>query len=244
MSFFAIFSIRKKRSDLADVAWGLGFILVAWTSYFLSGTTFFGYIINFLITIWGIRLGIHIYLRNRNRPEDFRYQQIQRNWNKYYKLRIFFQIYMLQGCLLFFIAMPIVWIHTHQQNTCWALLFLSLPVWLIGFLLETISDYQLLNFMKIPKNKGKILITGVWQYVRHPNYLGEILQWWAIWLIAISIPYGWALIGSPILITYLIIKVTGIPPLEEKMKNKPGFEAYAKNTPMILPNLKKLSRNQ
>jgi len=228
-------SVAKKRGDLADVAWGTGFVLVAWTSQFLSTVTVYGLIINILVTIWAIRLTLHIYLRNRNREEDFRYQALKKQWGKNVKLKLFSQVFLLQGFILYIVALPVMWVHTHPQHVSFQALGIAMYIWACGFCIEALADYQLAIFQKDPSKKGQLLTTGLWGYVRHPNYLGELLQWWAIWIMVLPFSLGWTLIISPLLITFIIVKVSGIKPLEEKMHKHPDFQEYAAKTPSLVP---------
>jgi len=238
MSLWSLVAIAKKRADIADVAWGFGFILVAWTSLILGQITVYGLIVNTLITMWGIRLIFHIYFRNRKRKEDFRYQALKKNWGKNFNFKVFTQVFLLQGCILYIVALPIMWIHTYPENPPMHILGVALPIWLSGFFLESLADRELALFQNDPSNKGKLLTVGLWSYVRHPNFLGELMQWWAIWLMAAFLPFGFALIISPLLLTFIIVKVSGVKPLEEKMKKHPDFKVYAENTPsLVTPSL-------
>lgn len=232
MTGWAGYALAKKRSDLADQAWGLGFVVIAWTGYFLNPVSWSGLLVNLMVTIWGLRLFIHIFLRHRNRKEDFRYQKMKEGWNNQNPLQIYLKVFLLQGAILYIIASPILWIHTHPGPLFWPAALL----WASGFLLETISDIELYRFQKNPKNRGKLLQTGLWSYSRHPNYLGEIIQWLAIWVFITPLPYSWIFSISPLLLAFLIIKVSGIAPLEEKMRNHPDFAIYAKKTPILIPH--------
>lgn len=230
-----VIAIRKKRADLADVSWGPGFIIVAWASFIISTFSNLSLLLNILISVWAIRLAIHIYLKHHKKQEDFRYIKLKKTWGKHVSLKIFFQVFLFQGLILYVVSLPIIWINTHPEALSLKSFLLAAAVWLLGFILETISDYQLFVFKRSPSNKGKLLKTGLWSFVRHPNYLGEIIMWWAVWFICISIPLGWTLVFSPVLITYLIVKVSGISPIEEKMKSYPEFGDYIKNTPSLVP---------
>ena len=235
MSLWFLVAIAKKRADVADIAWGLGFMLVAWASPILGQMTVYGLIVNTFVTIWAIRLIFHIYFRSRNRDEDFRYQALKLQWKKYFNLNLFSKVFLLQGCILYIVALPIMWIHTHPVELPAQILGIALPIWLSGFILEAIADWKLTQFQNDPSKKGKLLTTGVWSYVRHPNYLGELMQWWAIWFMAAFLPFGFALVVSPILLTFLIVNVSGVRPLEKKMKKHPKFKLYAEKTPSLIP---------
>ena len=239
MVVWFVISIIQKRNDLADIAWGGGFVLLAWSAYFLSdnpGTR--GLFINALVTIWGLRLAWHIGRRNMGKHEDYRYQAWRQAWGKWFYLRSFFQVYMLQGLLLAIISLPVYFIHQMPASDLTVMDGIGLGIWLIGMLFESIADHQLAAFKKNPENKGKLLQSGLWAYSRHPNYFGEVLLWWGIWIITLNNPEGWWTIIGPLTITFLILKVSGIPLLEEKMVNHPDFEAYRKRVPMFLPKLR------
>lgn len=235
VNFWFIVGLVKKRNDVADIAWGLGFVLLAWLSFVLySEHSLRALMVNMLITLWGCRLSFHIFKRHRGTPEDYRYLEWRNTW-KHFHLRAYFQIFMLQGFLLFIISLPIIFINQSQATSLTLLDLAGLLIWIFGFLFETIADKQLAAFTKNKDNKGKLIQSGLWQYSRHPNYFGEVTQWWVIFLIALSSAHPWLSILSPITITFLILKVSGIPMLEEKMKLKPGFEAYAKKTNVFFP---------
>ena len=113
----------------------------------------------------------------------------------------------------------------------------GIMLWLIGFLLETVADYQLAKFQRSTHNRGKILTRGLWRYSRHPNYLGEIIMWWAIAVIALPLPYGWVGIVGAVTITMMLNYITGIPVVDSANAHKEGWEAYRKRTPKIVPKL-------
>lgn len=234
MTFWFIVSLVKKRSDVADVAWGLGFVLIAWLSFYLSGFAVRSLVVNALVTIWGTRLAWHIYRRNHNRPEDYRYQAWRREWENF-TLRSFLQVFMLQGVLLYLIALPVIFInHTFSSEVGW-IDYAGIAVWLIGFCFESIGDRQLKEFIRDPANKGKIIDKGLWRYSRHPNYFGEVTQWWGIFIVALSIPDGWTVVIGPLTITVLILFVSGIPLLEKNYAGRADFEAYKKRTSILIP---------
>jgi steroid 5-alpha reductase family enzyme len=236
MSFCFIISILKNRNDIADVAWGIGFIILAWASYFItSDFNLRGLLVGILVSIWGFRLAFHIYSRNKGKTEDYRYLAWRKAWGKYFYPRSYFQVYILQGILLFLIILPVLFINKNVGKGINILDIVGILVWLVGFFFETVGDAQLSNFIKNPENKGKILQNGLWQYTRHPNYFGEVTGWWGIWLISLSASYGWISIIGPLTITVLILKVSGIPLLEKKMKENPEFTEYKKRTSIFIP---------
>ncbi len=240
MSLWFVVSLVRKRNDVADVAWGLGFVLMTWTSYFLSdGSGTRRILVGILVSIWGLRLAWHIYRRNKGKAEDYRYMAWRKEWGKWFYLRSYAQIYLLQGMLLFLIVMPVLLINKSSESALGMLDVFGGAVWLFGFYFEAVGDAQLAQFIKNPANKGKLMQSGLWAYTRHPNYFGEVTQWWGLWLVAMSVPNGWFGIIGPITITFLILKVSGIPMLEKKMMENPEFSEYKKNVSMFFPLPKK-----
>ena len=236
MSLWFLISLLRKRNDVADVAWGLGFVLLAWTSFFLSGRSGTrGVLVGILVSGWGLRLAWHIHARNRGKAEDYRYLAWRREWGKWFYVRSYLQVYLLQGGLLFLIASPVLIINGSAGRTLGLLDGIGVAVWLGGFLFESVGDAELARFARDPLNKGKLLQTGLWRYTRHPNYFGEVAQWWGIWLVALGVPGGWFGIIGPLMITLLILKVSGIPMLEKKMAENLDFAEYARRTSVFLP---------
>jgi steroid 5-alpha reductase family enzyme len=189
----------------------------------------------FLVTIWGMRLFLHIYQRNKGKPEDFRYAAFRTNWGKWLIPRAYFQIYLFQGLMLFIIALPLFLLQSGRTPTSYTIMALGLIVWCIGFFFESVGDYQLKQFLQDPNNRGQIITTGLWKYTRHPNYFGESVMWWGIFLLSISEYTSWLAIFSPITITFLLVFVSGVPMLEKSMMKKPGFAAYASRTSKFVP---------
>jgi len=230
MTFWYLLSLIKRRNDIADIAWGMGFILVSVYNLYTNSTPKI-ILMTLLITVWGLRLAIHIYQRNKNKKEDFRYLQWRQEWGKYFYIRSYLQVYLLQGFFMWLISFPLM-IHTSGFSLLNAL---GLLVWLFGFYYESTADKQLATFLKNPKNKGKVMDQGLWATSRHPNYFGEVVLWWGIWLISLSGPNSFISIIGPLTISYLIIKVSGIPLLEKKYQGNPLYEKYKKKTSIFFP---------
>lgn len=236
MSFWFVISLIKKRNDVADVAWGLGFILLVWISFFLSDNlSIRGLLVGVLVSIWGSRLALHIYSRNKNKTEDYRYLAWRKEWGKWFYIRSYLQVYILQGVLLFMIALPVLVINKNSDSLLSLIDFVGLAIWLFGFYFEAVGDAQLARFIKNPENKGKLMQSGLWAYTRHPNYFGEVTQWGGIWIISLSAPGSLFAIIGPLTITILILEVSGIPMLEKKMEENPDFVEYKRKTSMFIP---------
>lgn len=230
-----LMSLIFKRNDIADIAWGLGYVLLAayfWLNTEISARSLLVYL---LVIFWGLRLAIHLIMRNKDKKEDHRYAAWRKEWGRFFYLRSYFQVYILQGLLLLVVAFPIILVSSNYQPDINFLDILGIIVWLIGFYFETVGDYQLLKFIKNPKNKGKILQAGLWKYTRHPNYFGEVTMWWGLFLIAINSTNGIYGIVSPLTITILILFVSGVPLLEKRYAGNEDFEKYKKETSVFFP---------
>jgi steroid 5-alpha reductase family enzyme len=231
-----IIALIKNRNDVADIAWGGGFICAALTAFLIKGETGARATLVFLLVIiWGLRLMVHISIRNRGKPEDHRYKAWREEWGDSFLVRTFLQVFLLQGFLLLVISLPVTLVITRGGPPLGILDVIGFCIWLLGFSFETVGDFQLLQFKSNPANKGKIITTGLWYYTRHPNYFGEVTLWWGIFLICLSVPGSyWAIIG-PLTITYLILKVSGTPMLEKRFVDNPKYAEYIKQTSSFFP---------
>lgn len=234
-SWFAI-SLLIKRNDVADFAWGIGPIFVAWFIYFYVGEfTTRALITNLLITVWGARLAYHIGRRLLAKEEDYRYKKWREEWGNNVVIRSFLQVFLLQGLFMFLIATSVTVINASATNTFGFIDGLGILIWLTGFIFESVSDKQLKVFVSNPQNKGKLIESGLWRYSRHPNYFGEVVQWWGIFVIALNIELGILSIISPLTITLLILFVSGVPLLEKKYEGRADFEEYKRKTSVFFP---------
>lgn len=232
--FFA--GVVLKRNDVADTAWGLGFVITAWVSFFIFDNHQVPVaIINILVTIWGMRLAIHIFKRSRKKQEDYRYLEFRNKWGKWFYLKSFLQVYILQGFFLFLISFPVIFINGLPGVSINLLFLLGIFIWLVGFYFEAEGDHQLAHFLANPDNKGKIMQEGLWKYTRHPNYFGEVTMWWGIFIAVSGFTGGIFSIIGPLTITILILFVSGVPLLEKSFSGNPEFENYKKRTSIFVP---------
>ncbi|MFM6970824.1 MAG: DUF1295 domain-containing protein [Sediminibacterium sp.] len=239
VSAWFIISLMIKRNDVADIAWGLGFVAIVIFLFVTQTPILQSSIVYLLTVIWGIRLAIHIGLRSKGKPEDFRYKKWREDWGKNFALRSYLQVYLLQGFFMWIISVPIIVVSMAKNQAITPFLLFGSIIWLIGFAFESIGDYQLMLFIKQKQNKSDIMQTGLWKYTRHPNYFGEVLVWWGIFIIVFPLQHGiWAII-SPITISYLLLYVSGIPMLEAKYKDNVAFQDYKKRTSAFFPMLPK-----
>lgn len=237
---FVIATVRKN-NGIADIGYGCVFIvLVLSTLYITHNTQYQSVLLAALVLVWGARLATRIALKNHGKPEDFRYKAWRDAWGNWFLVRSFLQIYMLQGAIVFIIALPVTLSIAYPAVSIYTtFVFVGVLVWCIGFFFETVGDYQLDRFIKDPANKGKIMMSGLWYYTRHPNYFGESLMWWGLWIACIGTTDMWPIaIASPILITYLLRYVSGVPMLEKRWEGNPTWEAYKAKTPAMIPSIK------
>lgn len=231
-----VLSLLIKRNDIADVAWGTGIFIVAIISYFYGDRNDLALITTALAGLWGVRLTLRIFLRNRKKSEDFRYKKWREDWGKLFYIRSFLQVYLLQGFLMVVVGYPFVHMTVFGNNSEIVITSLvGLALWLIGFFFETVGDWQLDRFIASKTTPNQVLSSGLWKYTRHPNYFGEVTMWWGLWLMIASTPVSYIALISPVMITFLILKVSGIPMLEKSFSNNPNFQEYKKRTSAFFP---------
>jgi len=233
-----IWSVLIKNVSIVDIFWGVGFVIVNAFYVFMSGELDPRKIlILILVSLWGLRLAIYLAFRNIGKGEDFRYQEFRRNYGpKRYWWLSFFQAFLLQGVLILIVSLPFLGVHSSSNTGELKLLdYIGVGVWLIGFTFEAGGDYQLARFKRDVKNKGKVLSTGFWKYTRHPNYFGDSAVWWAYAIFSIAAGSYWQIVGS-IIMTLLILKISGVSLLEKTLKEtKPQYRDYIKKTNSFLP---------
>jgi len=235
-------SLALRNSSIVDIWWGPAVLLVGIT-YFVSGDgeSSRGRLMLALVTLWALRLAVHIGARNIGHGEDFRYAAWRAQNPDTWWLRSYFKVFLLQGVIAWIVALPLYYAITSDapaRFTIWdqagALIFA------IGFFFEGIGDEQLRRFKADPGNKGRVMNTGLWRYTRHPNYFGEAVLWWGLGLIGAATPLGWIGLIGPAIITFLLIKVSGVAMLEKTLKDtKPGYAEYVARTPAFWPGLPK-----
>ena len=226
-----------KNNSIVDLAWGPGFVVVAWTGFFYYDTlSTQAVIILWLVTFWGLRLFWHLAKRNIGRPEDFRYVNMRKRWKgKNVYLKAYINVFLLQQILLYIVALPIMLVSSSHSESLYWFNYVGIIVWIVGMSYEAIGDYQLKVFLANPKNKGKLMDRGLWSTTRHPNYFGEALLWWGILLISITSYFSLIGIIGTLTINILLLFVSGVPLLENKYKDRLDFQEYAKRTPKFVP---------
>lgn len=236
-SIWYVLSIIFKRNDIADIAWGLGFILI------IGCLLYYGYnhtkalLIYSVVFLWAFRLATYIFQRILRKGEDFRYKNWREEWGKRFYIRSYLQVFILQGFIMSIIALPIMTIAIADSSRSFLFMVPGLLLWLIGFYWQMVGDSQLNAFKKINSQPNSFIKTGLWAKSRHPNYFGEILMWCAVFLAVLPYTDNFMIILSPLLIGYLLRYVSGVPMLEKRYKGNEEYEAYKKTTPVIFPLL-------
>lgn len=196
-----------------------------------------------LLTAWAIRLSFHIAWRNWGQEEDSRYQAIRENNQPNFEFKSLYIVFLLQAFLAVIVALPLMSIFSSSGDIS-TLDYLALALWFTGMFFETVGDLQLARFKSSNINKGKVLNSGLWRYTRHPNYFGEFCIWWAFFLFAVASGYWWSIV-SPILMTILLLKVSGVSLLESTIsERRPEYASYCKTTNAFFPWLPKNTLNK
>lgn len=230
-------SVAKRDASIIDGFWGLGFVGLAWLYLGLADPqTPRSWLVAALVTVWGVRLAAHIIRRSLGEPEDYRYAAMRRGWGERFWWVSLFTVFGLQGILLWTIAMPL-YVVAHRPPSPWgALDALGLALFVVGLSFEAVSDWQLSRFKSDPENRGRTLQSGLWRYTRHPNYFGDAVLWWGLYVLAdLASGGGWT-VFAPIIMTGLLMRVSGVPLLEKRMQStRPDFADYAARTNAFFP---------
>jgi steroid 5-alpha reductase family enzyme len=232
-------SLLLRNSSIVDIFWGAGFMLTSWVYFALTpdGYLVRRLLISLLVTIWGLRLALYILWRNWGKPEDFRYQKWRAEAGVKWWWLSFFKVFLLQGALMWIISAPLLAAQISSTPArLTSLDFLAVLVWAIGFFFEALGDLQLDRFKANQTNKGQVMNSGVWRYTRHPNYFGDATQWWAYYLIAACANGGFWTIFSPIIMTTLLLRVSGVALLEKSLTEaRPAYKEYIETTSAFIP---------
>jgi steroid 5-alpha reductase family enzyme len=236
MAVTFVVALLRRDNSIVDVTYGLAFVLATVVTFVLSPTRHpREALLLLLVTVWGTRLATHLVVRKWNQGEDFRYRAWRESWGKWFLLRSALQIYALQGIIILVILTPVLLLRRAPGGALGALDLVGVAVWVVGFLFEAIGDAQLLAWKRDPRNRGRFIRHGLWRITRHPNYFGEATLWWGVFLVGLSAPWGVLGIVSPVVITLLLLVVSGIPMLEKKWAGDPEFEAYRRATSAFFP---------
>jgi len=231
-------SLPKGDVSIIDIFWGPGFALLA-IIYYVTGpqATLRQLLVPALVAIWGVRLGLYIFWRGRGKGEDYRYAEMRRKWGAKFPALSLVIVFWLQAILLWLIAMPLLVVQrSGQPDAITWLDALGLLLFIVGFAFEAVGDFQMARFKDEPANKGRVLDSGLWRYTRHPNYFGDALLWWGFWLLTASATGAVWTVASPLIMTILLLKVSGVALLEKGLaQTKPHYRDYVRRTSSFIP---------
>lgn len=230
-------SLFLEDASIVDRFWGGGFALVALVSFScMDRVTPRALLLLALAVIWGLRLSLYLTWRNWGQGEDYRYDAMRKRHGSRFVLISLFTVFLFQGLLTWIISLPLQVGISAKDGELNLLDGIGVVFWMIGLVFESVGDFQLARFKANPANKGEVMNRGLWRYTRHPNYFGDALLWWGIYLVAATAPYGAYTILSPALMTFLLMRVSGVWLLEKKLrKTKPAYAAYAAQTNAFFP---------
>jgi steroid 5-alpha reductase family enzyme len=235
-------SLLLEDASIVDIFWGPGFILVgAYYAMTVSGApSLRGLLVLGLVTVWGLRLALHIGVRNAGAGEDFRYRKWREEAGTSFWWISLLKVFLLQAVLLWIVSSPLQLAQLGGGESVTALDVLGVGLWGFGFLFETVADWQLQRFKKGPATSGHVMRSGLWSVSRHPNYFGEAVLWWGIALLAVP-GGGWLSFVGPLMITFLLLEVSGVAMLDTAMvERRPDYADYIATTPAFVPSLRLL----
>lgn len=232
---FWVISLLRNDVSIVDSLWSLMFLLVALVYNAVAESTGpRAVLVLLLVALWGLRLSIYITWRNHGQPEDYRYQEIRANNEPGFRYKSLYIVFVLQAFLAWIISLPLA-AAISGQSALGLLDYAGIGLFLVGFTFEAVGDLQLSRFRSNPENAGKVLDQGLWRYTRHPNYFGNFTMWWGFFLLALSAG-GWWTIVSPLLMTFLLLKVSGVALLEKDIGGRrPQYEQYIRRTNAFFP---------
>lgn len=237
-----LISLKRKNVTIADSLWGVGFIIIAWLTFFQGdGFLWRKVIITAVVTIWGLRLSYHITKRGLGKPEDPRYTEWRKEYGDRFPIVSLFRVFLVQALFMWLIAMSLQVAQSAEMPDYITIIDIAgTAIWLTGFIIESSADRQLARFIKDPANRGRVMKYKLWKYSRHPNYFGEAAMWWGIYIISCSVEYGIFTVFSPALITYTLLKITGVSLMEETMfKDNAEYAEYKRTTSSFIPWFRK-----
>ncbi|MEO5974975.1 MAG: DUF1295 domain-containing protein [Ilumatobacteraceae bacterium] len=234
-----ILSNFLKNASIVDIAWGMGFVSVAWVSFLVgNGNAGRGLLLASLATIWGVRLSVHLAWRNIGNGEDFRYRAMRKHHGRKFWFVSLYLVFALQGVLMWVVSLPLQLGQVDEQPSLGFLSIVGSVVWLVGFLFESIGDLQLAKFKENHQNEGKVMQTGLWKYTRHPNYFGDCVVWWGLAIVGSESTLGrFGFIGAAVM-TLLLLKISGMVFLEKTIvRRRPDYVAYQIATSPFIPRI-------
>ncbi len=228
-------SIVLGDASIVDMVWGLGFVVVAWSTFLVSDST--GprpLLMTALVTVWGLRLSGYLVWRNLGEEEDKRYQKMRARNPESFWWTSLFKVFLLQGLLMWVISFPVIVAQRSGTGLIW-LDFLAIGIWGTGLVFESVGDFQLARFKNQPGSEDKVMDSGLWRYTRHPNYFGDFCVWWGHYLVAVAAGAWWT-VFSPLVMSFLLMRFSGVTLLEKTITSRrPGYADYVARTNTFFP---------
>ncbi|MDX1691179.1 MAG: DUF1295 domain-containing protein [Acidimicrobiia bacterium] len=237
MTLLWLVSLALRDAGIVDIFWGLGFVLVAWVSYALGDAPHDRRLLMaVLVSVWGSRLAGYLAWRNLGKEEDYRYRAMRKRHGGAWWWRSLVVVFWLQGLLMVVVSLPVQVNALPAGDSLGPLAWIGAAVWAVGLGFETVGDLQLARFKADPDNAGAVMDRGLWRYTRHPNYFGDFVVWWGLWLVALDAPGTWWTAIGPIVMSVLLMKVSGKDLLERSLKKRrAGYEDYVRRTNGFFP---------
>lgn len=232
-----LLSLARRDASIVDPVWPLGFVVVVWvTRAIADGNSARQWLLVAMVTVWGLRLSGYLAWRKRGAPEDFRYQAMRRHYGERFGLISLFTVFALQGILMWVVSLPAQLGQVRVDPAIGVFAVIGVVVWLLGFTFESVGDAQLARFKARPESAGQVMDRGLWRYTRHPNYFGDVCVWWGIALVAAETGIGAIGIVGAVVMSVLLVRVSGVPMLERTMaKRRPGYAEYVARTSAFIP---------
>lgn len=232
-----LLSLLLRNASIVDVAWGAGFLLIAWVTF--AATNGIGpsrWLLLGLTSIWGVRLSGYLAWRNAGRGEDKRYAAMRSKHGSRFAFVSLWTVFGLQGAVMWIVSLPVQVGMAAAQPGVSGWHVLGFCVWAVGLVFESVGDLQLARFQADPGNQRRVLMCGLWRYTRHPNYFGDFLVWWGLYFIAIA--HGaalWTVVG-PIVMSVFLMRVSGVTLLEKSLlRTRPEYARYQRETSAFFP---------
>jgi steroid 5-alpha reductase family enzyme len=243
---FYFIGFRQKSFNTVDIAYGVGFILAAILVWILSGSDFLierKILVTGLVILWGIRIAVFLTIRrfgkDENTGEDRRFKNLRDRWGESLWWKSLLSVYISQVILIILIGLPVLVVNANPLiERGWLVTdYVGIGIWVLGFFFEFTADLQMMIFKKNAENKGKIMTKGLWKYSRHPNYFGEITMWFGLFIIALYEFKAWNIVSiiGPIMITLVLVFVSGLPLAEKRYENNKEYQEYKQKTSAVIP---------
>jgi steroid 5-alpha reductase family enzyme len=231
-----LLSLWLRDASIFDVAWGFGFVLVAWVSFALAdGAEPRKALVVALTTIWGVRLGVHLAWRAARSEEDFRWRELRARHGRGFAGASLGH-FAFQGLGMWVISLPVQAAQVPGSPAdLTAVDFAALALWTLGFAFEAVGDLQLARFRADPRNRGKVMDRGLWRYTRHPNYFGDFCVWWGLYGFALATGEAWWSVAGPLMMSCILLRMSGVTVMDRHLSARPGYAEYKRRTSAFLP---------